>query len=74
MFDMLTLDDLYELHARLCAQSHEIHKRMMDGQVPLISPLSDEWKLQSARHDEVAETADAAWAEIQRRENEPADA
>jgi hypothetical protein len=74
MFDMLTLDDLYELHSRLCAQAAEIHAKLMDGQVALISPLSDEWALQSARVREVTETADAAYAEIARRERENIDA
>jgi hypothetical protein len=74
VFDLLTLDDLYELHARLCAQSGQIHGRLMDGQVAKVSPLSDEWALQQARIREVDETADAAYAEIQRRENENIDA
>jgi hypothetical protein len=73
VFDLLTLDDLYELHTRLCAQEREIHARLMDGLTPLISPLSDEWNLQAARCREIAETADAAYAEIQRREDEALD-
>jgi hypothetical protein len=73
MFDMLTLDDLYELHARLSRQASEIHARIMDGQTALVSPLSDEWAFQSARANEVHETAAAAYAEIERRENAPAD-
>jgi hypothetical protein len=74
MFDLLTLDDLYELHSRLCAQSGQIHGRLMDGQAVQVSPLSDEWALQQARIREIDETADAAYAEIQRRENENIDA
>jgi hypothetical protein len=74
VFDMLTLDDLYELHTRLCAQEREIHAKLMDGQVALVSPLSDEWNLQSARCAEIKETADAAYAEIARRERENIDA
>jgi hypothetical protein len=72
VFDLLTLDDLYELHSRLCAQEREIHATLMDGMTPLISPLSDEWKIQAARCEDITQTADAAWAEIQRRENYPA--
>jgi hypothetical protein len=73
VFDMLTLDDLYDLHSRLCEQAAEIHATLMDGQVALISPLSDEWRLRSARCREVTETADAAYAEILRREDEALD-
>jgi hypothetical protein len=70
VFDLLTLDDLYELHSRLCAQAVEIHALMMDGQTALISPLSDEWNLQAARCREIEETAHAAYAEIERRAND----
>jgi hypothetical protein len=45
----------------------------MDGQVALISPLSDEWRLRSARAREVTETADATYAEILHREDEALD-
>jgi NAD-dependent dihydropyrimidine dehydrogenase PreA subunit len=68
VFDMLTLDDLYELHRGLCRQAADLHATLMSGQVALISPLSDEWQLKSARLSEITETADAAYAEVVRRE------
>jgi len=74
VFDMLDLDDLYELHRGLCRQAADLHATLMSGQVVLVSPLSDEWALTSARLSEITETADAAYAEISRRERELAGA
>ena len=70
VFDMLDLDDLYELHRRLCMQATSLHATLMDGQVALVSPLSDERALTSARLSEITALAYDAYAEITRRERE----
>lgn len=67
-FALLTLDDLYDLHARLCKQGSEIHATLMGGQAAIVSPLSDEWAYQAARADEINKTAETVYAEITRRE------
>ena len=70
MFDTLTLNDLYELHFQIAAESRATHAKIMDGLKPLVSTFSDEWKIAAAKCGELGETLDAVYAEIGRREAE----
>ena len=72
MFDMLTLDELYELHHQLSNGHRATFSRMMGGLPlrPLISPTSEEWAVLQASNSEVFETVIAVGEEITRRENE----
>lgn len=71
MFDTLTLDELHTLHARLFQEHYALHRRMLsaDG-TRILSPLSDEWAVLSAKASEISETCGAVYAEITRREAE----
>ena len=71
MFDMLTHDQLFDLHDSLFAEATRTHQRMVaaDG-TALISPFSDEWAVLSARHAEISETQQAVTAELHRRDEE----
>lgn len=71
MFDTLTLDELHTLHARLFQEHYALHRRLVtaDG-TPIVSPLTDEWALTSAKASQISETCGAVYAEIQHREQE----
>lgn len=73
MFDTLTLDELHTLHARLFQEHYALHRRLItaDG-MTVLSPLSDEWAVLSAKASEISETCGEVYAEIQRREAEMA--
>lgn len=69
MFDMLTRDDLYNLHTSLFGTHTKLHRRILDANLnPLVSPLGEDWAVISAAMCEVAETMRATMAEIGRRE------
>lgn len=70
MFDMLTLDELYTLHSKLCHGHTAVHARIMDNCTPLIPVTSDEWGVLTAHAAEIFETVLAVGAEIRDREAE----
>jgi len=75
MFDMLTRDELFELHRSLSSASHAIHARMMiDSVTPRIPVLGEEWAILAAHCAELNEMAEEAHAEYQAREAEAIDA
>ena len=61
MFDMLTRNELYELHSSLALTHTRINNR-------LTNPLSREWQIGSAACREISETMTAVFAEIQKRQ------
>lgn len=71
MFDTLTLDQLYAMHNGLYLHHRTVHARMVGPDMqPVISPLSDDWNILSAKCAEIRETMTAVNAEIQHRETE----
>lgn len=66
MFDALTLDELYDLHAKLNSEGEAIHVKFM----ALPSSLSDEANVLMAKCAEISGTMDAVYAEISRRNAE----
>lgn len=72
MFDTMTDQDL--LHAiRVYTETRDAtHAKMIDPATlrPLISPMSDDWRILAARHREMCELNEAAYAELLRREQE----
>ena len=79
MFDMLTLDELYQLHTKLCHAHTAIHERLFGpGEIgalprkPLVPVFSDTWNILEAHEIELGETAKAVYAEIGRRQQEQA--
>jgi hypothetical protein len=71
MFDMLTLDELYRLHTSLFHAHRNLHARMIGpgpDLKPVISPLSDDWRIIAAACAEITETMRAVSDECDRRE------
>jgi hypothetical protein len=70
MFDLLTLDDLYEFITQLGAEHGRVHDVLMDdatGQLN-VSVMSQQWAVLNTRQAETYETMTAVQAEITRRE------
>lgn len=63
MFDLLTLNDLYDLHHQLNEEGERLHQKFM----ALPSVISDEGNLFMAKTAEISEAMDAVYAEIDRR-------
>lgn len=77
MFDMLTTDQLFNLHTGLFRTHQKLHHRLVSDQYPypnLIGPLSEDWNIISAACAEVSETMHAVHAEITRRDQEAVNA
>lgn len=64
MFDTLTLDDLYALHDKLCAEHSARHEQIMT----LDDTTSPETRILDARQNETSEAADAIYAELIQRD------
>jgi hypothetical protein len=66
MFDMLTLDEILALQARLSRAHSDALDRLIDRKTiqPLIDPLGDEWAIRSAHMAELGETCSAIHDEI----------
>lgn len=75
MFNMLTKNELFQLHRSLHSASHAIYNQMMtaDGH-PRIEVCGPEWNILSAHSAEIGEMAAEAHAEVLLREAEYAGA
>jgi hypothetical protein len=69
MFDMLTRDELCDLHTTLYQGATRAHRQLIaeDGHL-ITQPLTTDWNLYSAVHAELAETMEAVDAELDRRD------
>ena len=75
MFDQLTRDDLHELHSQLADEHTHITGQMFTPEwLPRCEIFGPEWNILKAKQGEVHEMMNAVYAEIGRRDNEPADA
>ena len=63
MFDLLTTDQMYDLHTSLSQSASKIHNRMLSYSV-----FSDDWRIAAAAHDELTDTMFAITREIGERE------
>ena len=66
MFDLLTLTDLYELHADLFTDGMAVHESIMDPVThePLVPTFSPDWERAAKIHEAILDMMDRVAAEI----------
>ena len=68
MFDLLTTDDLYQLHSDLCDDGEAIHASVMDADGNVrVGVFGDKWNRAIQIHSAILDTMILVHAEIDRR-------
>ena len=65
MLDLLTLTDLYELHADLFTDGTVVHESILDDEgKPVVPVFSDDWMRATRIHDAILDMMEVVSAEI----------